>query len=104
MGLTVDGWLDFARDRVSVDGSFVPIYGVNNLFSQVPLLGPILGGGVHEGLFAVDYHISGPATKPTLNIKPLTVIAPGFLRKLMGAIDLTSPDTGVGSFTNAPPP
>jgi hypothetical protein len=97
MGLTVDGWLDFTKDRVSMDGTFVPIYGVNNLFSQVPVLGIFLGGGEHEGLFAVNYHIYGAASKPTLVINPLTAIAPGFLRKIFGALDFTDPDAGVGT-------
>ncbi len=104
MGLTVDGWLDFARDRVSMDGTFVPAYGVNNLFSQIPLFGVFLGGGAHEGLFAVNYHISGAATKPMLNINPLTAIAPGFLRKIFGAIDLTSPESSSSSFSASPQP
>ncbi|MGA3303868.1 MAG: AsmA-like C-terminal domain-containing protein [Methylovirgula sp.] len=96
MGMTVDGWLDFTKDHVSMDGTFVPIYGVNNLFSQVPVLGIFLGGGEHEGLFAVNYHIYGAASKPTLVINPLTAIAPGFLRKIFGALDFTDPDAGVG--------
>jgi hypothetical protein len=103
MGLTVDGWLDFARDRVSMEGTFVPAYGVNNLFSQVPLFGPLLGGGAHEGLFAVNYNISGAASKPTLNINPLSAIAPGFLRKILGAIDLNGQDAGSNSFGAAAP-
>ncbi|HEY1735246.1 MAG TPA: DUF3971 domain-containing protein [Methylovirgula sp.] len=97
MGLTVDGWLDFTKDRVSMDGTFVPLYGVNNLFSQVPVLGIFLGGGTHEGLFAVNYHIYGAASKPTLVINPLTAIAPGFLRKIFGALDFTDPDGGVNA-------
>jgi hypothetical protein len=105
MGLSVDGWLDFARDRVSMDGTFVPAYGVNNLFSQVPLFGPLLGGGSHEGLFAVNFNIAGAASRPTLNIKPLTAIAPGFLRKIFGAIDLSSPQSsGTNSFAEPTQP
>lgn len=91
MGLKIDGWLDFARDRVSMDGTFVPAYGVNNLFAQVPLFGIFLGGGPHEGLFAINYHITGQASKPTLSVNALTAIAPGFLRKIFGALDLSSP-------------
>lgn len=92
MGLKIDGWLDFARDRVSMEGTFVPAYGVNNLFAQVPLFGIFLGGGPHEGLFAINYHISGQASKPTLSVNALTAIAPGFLRKIFGALDLSSPE------------
>jgi hypothetical protein len=93
LGLTVDGWLDFARDRVALDGTFVPAYGVNNLVSQIPIFGLLLGGGLHEGLFAVNYRISGAATKPVLNVNLLTAIAPGILRKIFGATtDFAVPD------------
>ena len=92
VGLTVDGWLDFARDRVALDGTFVPAYGVNNLVSQIPIFGLLLGGGLHEGLFAVNYRISGAATKPMLNVNLLTAIAPGILRKIFGATDFSTPD------------
>ena len=103
MGLTVDGWLDFARDRVSMDGTFVPAYAVNNLFSQIPVFGLFLGGGSHEGLFAVNYRISGAATKPTLNINPLSALAPGIFRKIFGAGDFFSPDASSGLFETQPP-
>lgn len=103
MGLTVDGWLDFARDRVSMDGTFVPAYAVNNLFSRIPVFGLFLGGGSHEGLFAVNYRISGAATKPTLNINPLSAIAPGIFRKIFGAGDFLSPGASSRTFENQPP-
>ncbi|HKH81311.1 MAG TPA: DUF3971 domain-containing protein [Methylovirgula sp.] len=93
VGLTVDGWLDFARDRVALEGTFVPAYGVNNLVSQIPIFGLLLGGGAHEGLFAVNYRITGTATKPMLNVNLLTAIAPGILRKIFGATDFAEPDT-----------
>ncbi|MHB8886899.1 MAG: hypothetical protein ACYC5H_17785 [Methylovirgula sp.] len=103
MGLTVDGWLDFARDQVSMDGTFVPAYAVNNLFSRIPVFGLFLGGGSHEGLFAVNYRISGAATQPTLNINPLSALAPGIFRKIFGAGDFTSPGGGSGAFETQPP-
>ena len=86
-GATVDGTVDFARDEVNLTGTFVPLFGVNNLFSQIPLFGPILGGGAHEGLFGINYRITGSAGAPVLNINPLSAMAPGFLRKIFGALD-----------------
>jgi hypothetical protein len=62
----------------------VPAYGLNNMFSQVPVVGLILGGGRNEGLFAVNFRISGPASSPTLTVNPLSMVAPGFLRKFFG--------------------
>ncbi len=85
IGIKIDGTLDVVRDRVDMSGTFVPAYGLNNLFTQIPLVGPILLGGNHEGLFAVNFRISGPASAPSLVINPLSAIAPGFLRKIFGA-------------------
>ncbi len=96
IGLSVDGQLDFAHDQVNMNGTFVPAYAVNNLFSQIPLFGMLLGGGSHEGLFAVNYHITGLASAPTLNINPLSM-APGILRKIFGAIDPGAQPPGAGA-------
>ena len=72
---------------MNLGGTFVPLFGVNNLFSQVPLLGPLLGGGRHEGLLGLNYKITGSAANPELNVNPLSVLAPGFLRQIFGALD-----------------
>jgi hypothetical protein len=85
VGFTLKGWVDYGRDRADIQGTFVPAYGLNNAFAQVPIFGPILGGGKNEGLFAVNFRVSGQATAPTLTVNPLSAIAPGFLRKLFGA-------------------
>ena len=87
LGATVSGTVDFSRDQVNLGGTFVPLFGVNNLFSQLPLLGPLLGGGRHEGLLGLNYKITGSAANPELNVNPLSVLAPGFLRQIFGAID-----------------
>jgi hypothetical protein len=87
LGATVEGSIDFAHDKVALSGTFVPIYGLNNLFSQIPVVGLLLGGGAHEGLFALNYRINGSASAPVLTFNPLSALAPGFLRKIFGAID-----------------
>ena len=87
LGATVGGTIDFNRDQVNLSGTFVPLYGVNNLFSQVPLFGPLLGGGRHEGLLGLSYRITGSAASPVLNVNPLSALAPGFLRQIFGALD-----------------
>ncbi len=87
IGLSVDGWLDYVHDTVAMTGTFVPAFAVNNLFSQVPVIGVLLGGASNEGLFAINFRISGSASTPTLSVNPLSAIAPGFLRKIFGALD-----------------
>ena len=85
VGFTLGGFIDQARDRMDISGTFVPAYGLNNAFAQVPLFGPLLGGGQYEGLFAVNFRVAGPVANPTLTVNPLSAVAPGFLRKLFGA-------------------
>lgn len=85
VGFKLDGFVDYAIDFMDVKGTFVPAYGLNNAFAQVPLFGVILGGNRNEGLFGVNFRVSGPASAPALTINPLSAIAPGFLRQLFGA-------------------
>ncbi len=90
MGLTAQGFIDYSGDRVDLSGTFVPAYQVNNLITHVPFIGMILGGGAHEGLFAINYRISGPATAPNLSLNVLSAVTPGFLRKIFGVFDGTA--------------
>ena len=83
VGGNVQGKLDFLRDSVDLTGTFVPAYSLNTIVANVPILGPIIAGGRHEGLFAIRYNITGRVSAPTLSLNPLTAIAPGFLRKLI---------------------
>ena len=85
IGFTLSGFMDYGRDQLDIAGTFVPAFGLNNAFAQVPLFGPLLGGSRNEGLFAVNFRIFGQATAPSLSVNPLSAVAPGFLRKLFGA-------------------
>ncbi|MBL8589217.1 MAG: hypothetical protein JNK46_11865 [Methylobacteriaceae bacterium] len=86
MGLTVEGSIDLRGERLQMRGAFVPAYGINNFFAKLPLFGPILGGGSNEGLFAVNYRLSGSMAAPVVAVNPLSAIAPGFLRHIFGAV------------------
>ncbi|MCI0600809.1 MAG: DUF3971 domain-containing protein [Beijerinckiaceae bacterium] len=87
IGLTVEGAVDYAHDRVDMRGTFVPIFAVNNMFAKIPVVGLILGGSSDEGLIGVNYRISGLASAPTLSINPLSAIAPGIFRQIFGVVD-----------------
>lgn len=84
IGFSLQGHVDYGRDRVDIGGTFVPGYAFNNAFAQVPVVGTLLGGGSqYGGLFAVNFRISGPASAPTMTINPLSAIAPGILRRFV---------------------
>jgi hypothetical protein len=82
LGATVDGTLDYTANQIQVRGTYIPAYGLNNLFGRIPVLGYILGGGPNEGLLAVTFEIAGPTSGPTLRVNPMSAVAPGFLRKI----------------------
>jgi hypothetical protein len=87
IGSTLEGWVDFQRDTVDLSGVFVPAYGVNNLFGRLPVLGLLLGGQ-QEGLFGLNFRVTGRVSDPSLSVNPLSAIAPGFLRKIFGVLPL----------------
>ena len=91
IGLSVDGWLDYSHDGVALRGTFVPVFALNNLFSQIPVFGMFLGGKSNEGLLAITFNISGAASSPQLSINPLSAVTPGFLREVFGALVLGPP-------------
>jgi len=81
VGATIDGSIDYVHDDVRMRGTFVPLYGLNNMFGQIPIVGIFLGGGSNEGLFGITYEASGPPSSPRVVVNPISAVAPGLLRK-----------------------
>jgi hypothetical protein len=82
MGATMDGVLDYAANDVRLRGTFVPLYGLNNMFGQIPIVGLFLGGGEKEGLVGITFEVVGPPGAPVLRVNPISAVAPGLLRKV----------------------
>ena len=82
VGITFNGLLDQSKDRISLSGTFIPAYGLNNAFAQIPLLGSLLAGGRNEGVLAITFGVSGRASQPNVTVNPLSAVAPGIFRKI----------------------
>lgn len=82
MGGTAEGVVDLDRGIVQINGTFIPAYGLNNLFGRLPILGGILGGGRQGGLIGVTFRLSGPLDDPRLLVNPISAIAPGIFRRI----------------------
>jgi hypothetical protein len=83
IGLTIEGSIDYNVNKVCMSGTIVPMYGLNNMFGQIPLFGIFLGGGSNEGLIGVTYEVVGSPGAPVLRINPISAILPGVTRKIM---------------------
>ncbi|HZC97333.1 MAG TPA: DUF3971 domain-containing protein, partial [Bradyrhizobium sp.] len=82
IGATIDGSIDYVGNTVRMSGTFVPVYGLNNMFGQIPVLGLFLGNGSNEGLIGVTYEVVGTPGQPVLRVNPISAVMPGLLRKI----------------------
>ncbi len=100
IGLTTQGVIDLGNDTARLNGIVVPAFALNNLLSNVPLLGPLLTGGKDGGMFAVSYQLHGPFDDLKTNVNMMSAMAPGALRDLFnapanaGGGEPTTPPTG----------
>ena len=83
IGGIIEGNIDYPANQVRMSGTFFPIYGLNNIFGQIPIVGLFLGGGSNEGLIGVTYEVVGTPGQPVLRVNPISAIVPGVLRKFM---------------------
>jgi hypothetical protein len=92
VGITVEGQIDYARNDTHLRGTFVPFYGLNNIFGQIPIVGLFLGGGSNEGLVGITYEAVGPPSAPRVSVNPVTAITPGLLRKFVPSPGMADPN------------
>jgi hypothetical protein len=94
MGLLFEGDADITRDTLDISGSYAPLYGLNNLVTNIPLVGPLITGGAHEGVIALNYRVTGKVSAPIVSVSPASLLTPGLFRKIMGVMDGTArPET-----------
>ena len=82
VGATIEGSIDYPANTVRMSGTFVPMYGLNNMFGQLPVIGLFLGGGSNEGLIGVTYEVIGTPGAPVMRVNPISALAPGLVRKI----------------------
>ncbi|MBR0800899.1 hypothetical protein JQ615_36610 [Bradyrhizobium jicamae] len=82
IGATIEGSIDYVGNQVRMNGTFIPMYGLNNMFGQIPFFGIFLGAGSNEGLIGVTYEVVGTPNAPVLRVNPISALAPGLTRKI----------------------
>ncbi len=81
MGLMFEGTVDLWSKALDLHGTIVPVSDINKILEKIPLLGTVLTAG-GEGIFAATYKITGSQQDPDVSVNPLSVLAPGVLRKI----------------------
>jgi hypothetical protein len=83
LGATIEGSIDYVSNKVGMSGTFIPMYGINNMFGQIPVLGIFLGAGRNEGLLGLTFEVVGTPGAPVVRVNPISALLPGVTRKLM---------------------
>lgn len=82
VGASFQGTVRSKRGNMDLTGTFMPAYGINSLFGQLPLIGAILGNGRDRGLLGITFKLEGPYDSPKMSVNPLSLIAPGVFRNI----------------------
>ncbi|TWD57594.1 uncharacterized protein DUF3971 [Agrobacterium vitis] len=82
VGASFQGVIKDARGNMEMTGTFMPAYGLNRLFAEVPIIGFILGNGRDRGLLGITFKLTGATESPHLAVNPLSIIAPGVFRQI----------------------
>src|SRR5690606_35506077 len=61
LGFIFQGTLYDGAGRMNMTGTFMPAYGLNRIFGEIPLLGIFLGNGRDRGLIGVTFRLAGKA-------------------------------------------
>lgn len=82
IGVTAEGYIDRPKNDIALKGSLVPLYDLNSVLGNIPLIGDVLTSKQGEGIFGMTYTVSGNADEPQVSVNPLSALAPGILRRI----------------------
>ncbi|WP_425045463.1 DUF3971 domain-containing protein [Primorskyibacter sp. S87] len=74
IGLSMDGTYDTVKDWLAMRGVISPVYMLNVIGSVLTRKG--------EGMIGFTYTLAGPASDPSVQVNPLSGLAPGMFREI----------------------
>ena len=101
VGVTADGYIDRDTNQIALQGALAPLYGINGLLGAIPVIGNVFVSKKGEGLFGITYSIRGDIDSPDVSANPLSVLAPGILRRVFEG---AAPKAPAGPSASATPP
>jgi hypothetical protein len=82
VGGSIEGIMDYAGNQLHLQGTFVPAYLLNTAFSDIPLVGALLGE--KKGIIgSMNYEVVGSPGSPVLRVNPISALAPGFTKEFL---------------------
>ncbi len=87
IGLVMEGKIQREEAIVDMSGEISPMHLVNAIIQNVPILGPIIVGDEGEGLFSIDFSLTGDVDNPEVSSNPLTIIKPRIIERALESIN-----------------
>jgi hypothetical protein len=84
LGMTTKGHINLLAETMDMQGTIVPAYFFNSMLGKIPFFGGLFRNEEGGGLFAANYSLKGPLADPSVSVNPLSMLTPGFLRKIFG--------------------
>lgn len=100
LGITLEGQMQKSLGNVHLKGVVVPSYTVNSLIGKIPLLGPLVTGGKHEGLIGFNYRVEGALREPNITVNAASGLTPGFLRLFLSGKSAEVEDDSISAGGN----
>lgn len=82
MGISLFGKIDYKAGRVNLEGTYIPLQGVNALVCGFPILGQIAAGMNCEGVFGLKFFVTGSNKTPEVSVNPFSLVTPGIFRDI----------------------
>ncbi|MFT8327276.1 AsmA-like C-terminal region-containing protein [Gluconobacter oxydans] len=83
LGATMEGPIDLTTSKLNLNGTIVPLFGLNALPGRLPVLGHLLSPEKGGGLLAATFDLHGTVEKPDLSVNPLSMLLPGVMRRIL---------------------
>lgn len=104
IGATADGYIDRPKNNIGLRGSLVPLFGINSVLGNIPLLGNVLTSKQGEGIIGMTYSVSGNADEPSVSVNPLSALLPGITRRIFEGRMPVAPQTPPDGVKQGTPP
>lgn len=86
LGMTMAGTVQRATGELNLSGEIAPLFAVNRLIAQIPLLGRFLSGSQGLGAINLSYRLGGTLSSPQTSINGTSALLPGTIHDILRAV------------------
>ena len=90
LGLVMDGSINRKKKTIDMKGEISPMHLVNAIIQKLPIIGNILVGDEGEGMFSIDFTLTGNQDDPEVDSVPLSIIKPRIIERAVELVEISN--------------